>query len=188
MMFSRSTPNPNTSTTDVTTRATSGRVPVSPNLRLPGPWKNAACVRKSTTGLATSTTRLGMLITHAEKSLALKLSSGPPTETASSSRRSATPTSRKKPRRAAAGCPFSAGPQTLRRTTRFMNTAPTDQKTRSALNDVVTREYTVHLHKRVHGASFKKSEPQNILSDNSSLFLTTVSFTNRGSQGCQVHC
>lgn len=31
-------------------------------------------------------------------------------------------------------------------------------KTRSALKDVVTREYTIHLHKRVHGASFKKSE------------------------------
>jgi large subunit ribosomal protein L31e len=26
------------------------------------------------------------------------------------------------------------------------------------LKDVVTREYTIHLHKRVHGASFKKSE------------------------------
>ena len=31
-------------------------------------------------------------------------------------------------------------------------------KTRSALKDVVTREYTIHLHKRVHGASFKKSK------------------------------
>ncbi|KAI4523790.1 hypothetical protein K523DRAFT_325898 [Schizophyllum commune Tattone D] len=33
-------------------------------------------------------------------------------------------------------------------------------KTRSALSDVVTREYTVHLHKRVHGASFKKRSPK----------------------------
>ncbi|KAF8646658.1 hypothetical protein AX16_007156 [Volvariella volvacea WC 439] len=32
-------------------------------------------------------------------------------------------------------------------------------KTRSALQDVVTREYTVHLHKRVHGRSFKKRAP-----------------------------
>ncbi|KAI6112381.1 60S ribosomal protein L31 [Pisolithus croceorrhizus] len=30
---------------------------------------------------------------------------------------------------------------------------------RSALQDVVTREYTVHLHKRVHGRSFKKRAP-----------------------------
>jgi ribosomal protein L31E len=32
-------------------------------------------------------------------------------------------------------------------------------KTRSALQDVVTREYTVHLHKYVHGRSFKKRAP-----------------------------
>ena len=43
--------------------------------------------------------------------------------------------------------------------------APTDKKkktggkTRSALQDVVTREYTIHLHKRVHGRSFKKRAP-----------------------------
>ncbi|KAF5325446.1 hypothetical protein D9619_010045 [Psilocybe cf. subviscida] len=43
--------------------------------------------------------------------------------------------------------------------------APTDTKkktggkTRSALQDVVTREYTIHLHKRVHGRSFKKRAP-----------------------------
>jgi hypothetical protein len=30
-------------------------------------------------------------------------------------------------------------------------------KTRSALHDVVTREYTIHLHKRVHDCQFKKS-------------------------------
>ena len=30
---------------------------------------------------------------------------------------------------------------------------------RSALADVVTREYTIHLHKRVHGRSFKKRAP-----------------------------
>jgi len=32
-------------------------------------------------------------------------------------------------------------------------------KTRSALKDVVTREYTIHLHKHVHGRSFKKRAP-----------------------------
>ncbi|KAI9464049.1 ribosomal protein L31e-domain-containing protein [Lactarius psammicola] len=35
----------------------------------------------------------------------------------------------------------------------------TKGKTRSALQDVVTREYTVHLHKYVHGRSFKKRAP-----------------------------
>ncbi|KZP30865.1 hypothetical protein FIBSPDRAFT_907950 [Athelia psychrophila] len=33
------------------------------------------------------------------------------------------------------------------------------KKTRSALQDVVTREYTIHLHKLVHGRSFKKRAP-----------------------------
>ncbi|KAJ8073597.1 60S ribosomal protein L31B [Marasmius tenuissimus] len=39
--------------------------------------------------------------------------------------------------------------------------APVQKKKtgRSALKDVVTREYTVHLHKRVHGRSFKKRAP-----------------------------
>ncbi|KAH8990729.1 ribosomal protein L31e-domain-containing protein [Lactarius akahatsu] len=32
-------------------------------------------------------------------------------------------------------------------------------KTRSALQDVVTREFTIHLHKYVHGRSFKKRAP-----------------------------
>ncbi|KAK9455707.1 ribosomal protein L31e-domain-containing protein [Dipodascopsis uninucleata] len=34
----------------------------------------------------------------------------------------------------------------------------TKQK-RSALTDVVTREYTIHLHKRLHGVQFKKRAP-----------------------------
>ncbi|PWN50247.1 hypothetical protein IE53DRAFT_105051 [Violaceomyces palustris] len=43
--------------------------------------------------------------------------------------------------------------------------APTDKsqkgkKTRSALNDVVTREYTVNLHRRVHDLAFKKRAPK----------------------------
>jgi len=36
----------------------------------------------------------------------------------------------------------------------------TKGKTRSALQDVVTREYTIHLHKHVHGHSFKKRAPK----------------------------
>ncbi|XP_022103062.1 60S ribosomal protein L31-like [Acanthaster planci] len=36
------------------------------------------------------------------------------------------------------------------------------KKARSALNEVVTREYTVHLHKRIHGVSFKKRAPRAI--------------------------
>ncbi|KAI0088203.1 ribosomal protein L31e-domain-containing protein [Irpex rosettiformis] len=36
--------------------------------------------------------------------------------------------------------------------------------TRSALQDVVTREYTIHLHKRVHGRSFKKRAPHAVKS------------------------
>ncbi|KAK1908498.1 60S ribosomal protein L31 [Pyrenophora teres f. teres] len=31
---------------------------------------------------------------------------------------------------------------------------------RSAIADVVAREYTIHLHKRVHGVSFKKRAPK----------------------------
>ncbi|KIW05330.1 uncharacterized protein PV09_03849 [Verruconis gallopava] len=33
---------------------------------------------------------------------------------------------------------------------------------RSAVHDVVAREYTIHLHKRVHGVSFKKRAPRAI--------------------------
>ncbi|KAF8622402.1 hypothetical protein AX15_007054 [Amanita polypyramis BW_CC] len=40
----------------------------------------------------------------------------------------------------------------------------TGGKTRSALQDVVTREYTIHLHKHVHGKSFKKRAPTAIKS------------------------
>lgn len=31
-----------------------------------------------------------------------------------------------------------------------------DKKSKSAINEVVTREYTVNLHKRLHGVGFKK--------------------------------
>ncbi|KZT26071.1 60S ribosomal protein L31 [Neolentinus lepideus HHB14362 ss-1] len=40
----------------------------------------------------------------------------------------------------------------------------TGGKTRSALQDVVTREYTIHLHKRVFGLSFKKRAPRAVKS------------------------
>ncbi|KAM0715642.1 hypothetical protein Q7P37_009140 [Cladosporium fusiforme] len=36
------------------------------------------------------------------------------------------------------------------------------QQGRSALEDVVAREYTIHMHKRVHGVSFKKRAPRAI--------------------------
>ncbi|KAF7513840.1 60S ribosomal protein L31B [Endocarpon pusillum] len=41
---------------------------------------------------------------------------------------------------------------------------PPSKKTghRSAITDVVAREYTIHLHKRVHGVSFKKRAPRAI--------------------------
>ncbi|MBW0466008.1 hypothetical protein O181_005723 [Austropuccinia psidii MF-1] len=37
-----------------------------------------------------------------------------------------------------------------------------ERKSRSALSDVITREYTVHLHKHIHGQSFKKRAPKAI--------------------------
>ncbi|KAI3399812.1 hypothetical protein diail_5609 [Diaporthe ilicicola] len=33
---------------------------------------------------------------------------------------------------------------------------------RSAIQDVVAREYTIHMHKRLHGVSFKKRAPRAI--------------------------
>ncbi|RKF53113.1 60S ribosomal protein L31-B [Golovinomyces cichoracearum] len=33
---------------------------------------------------------------------------------------------------------------------------------RSAISDVVSREYTIHLHKRLHGVTFKKRAPRAI--------------------------
>ena len=40
--------------------------------------------------------------------------------------------------------------------------AKTEKKSKSALNEVITREYTVHLHKRLHGVGFKKRAPRAI--------------------------
>ncbi|OAL62868.1 nitrilase [Trichophyton rubrum] len=42
----------------------------------------------------------------------------------------------------------------------IMSSAQAGKKGRSAISDVVTREYTIHLHKRVHGVSFKKRAPR----------------------------
>jgi large subunit ribosomal protein L31e len=39
---------------------------------------------------------------------------------------------------------------------------PTGKTQRSAIADVVAREYTIHLHKRLHGATFKKKAPKAI--------------------------
>ncbi|XP_006874372.1 PREDICTED: 60S ribosomal protein L31-like [Chrysochloris asiatica] len=34
------------------------------------------------------------------------------------------------------------------------------EKSRSAINEVVTREYTINIHKRIHGVGFKKRAPR----------------------------
>ncbi|XP_031825263.1 ribosomal protein L31 [Nomia melanderi] len=41
-------------------------------------------------------------------------------------------------------------------------TKNTENKGMSAINEVVTREYTVNLHKRLHGVGFKKRAPRAI--------------------------
>ncbi|PLN75531.1 carbon-nitrogen hydrolase [Aspergillus taichungensis] len=43
-----------------------------------------------------------------------------------------------------------------------MSNVQTGKKTRSAIADVVSREYTINLHKRTHGVSFKKRAPRAI--------------------------
>ncbi|XP_072653224.1 large ribosomal subunit protein eL31-like [Canis lupus baileyi] len=35
-----------------------------------------------------------------------------------------------------------------------------EKKGRSAINEVVTREYTINIHKRIHGVGFKKPAPR----------------------------
>uniref|UniRef100_A0A667FY26 60S ribosomal protein L31 n=1 Tax=Lynx canadensis TaxID=61383 RepID=A0A667FY26_LYNCA len=35
-----------------------------------------------------------------------------------------------------------------------------EKKDHSAINEVVTREYTINIHKRFHGAGFKKRAPR----------------------------
>merc|ERR1712048_434476 len=43
-----------------------------------------------------------------------------------------------------------------------MSNVQTQKKQRSAIADVVTREYTINLHKRCHGVTFKKRAPRAI--------------------------
>jgi len=43
-----------------------------------------------------------------------------------------------------------------------MAKAQREKKAKSAINEVVTREYTIHLHKRLHGIGFKKRAPRAI--------------------------
>ncbi|THC91157.1 hypothetical protein EYZ11_009388 [Aspergillus tanneri] len=43
-----------------------------------------------------------------------------------------------------------------------MSNVQTSKKQRSAIADVVSREYTIHLHKRMHGVTFKKRAPRAI--------------------------
>ncbi|KAF3764741.1 hypothetical protein M406DRAFT_356645 [Cryphonectria parasitica EP155] len=42
------------------------------------------------------------------------------------------------------------------------STKKTTKTGRSAIQDVVAREYTIHLHKRLHGVTFKKRAPRAI--------------------------
>ncbi|KAH7727791.1 60S ribosomal protein L31-like isoform 1 [Aphelenchoides avenae] len=42
------------------------------------------------------------------------------------------------------------------------NTKKGERKSKSALNKVVTREYTIHIHKLIHGIGFKKRAPRAI--------------------------
>ncbi|EGP82993.1 unnamed protein product [Zymoseptoria tritici ST99CH_1A5] len=46
--------------------------------------------------------------------------------------------------------------------TKAQGKKPAGKTGRSAIEDVVAREYTIHLHKRVHGVSFKKRAPRAI--------------------------
>ncbi len=41
-------------------------------------------------------------------------------------------------------------------TAKMSSKKPSGKTTRSAISDVVAREYTIHMHKRLHGATFKK--------------------------------
>merc|ERR1712173_514328 len=43
-----------------------------------------------------------------------------------------------------------------------VNKMPKEKKTKSTLGEVVTREYTINLHKRLHGIGFKYKAPRAI--------------------------
>ncbi|KAI1283249.1 60S ribosomal protein L31 [Halotydeus destructor] len=44
----------------------------------------------------------------------------------------------------------------------MVKTAKGEKKGKSALNEVVAREFTIHLHKRLHGVGFKRRAPRAI--------------------------
>merc|ERR1712141_707105 len=48
------------------------------------------------------------------------------------------------------------------KTTDHHNTMAKDKSSKSPMNEVVTREYTINLHKRIHGMQFKKRAPRAI--------------------------
>ncbi|KAB8240283.1 carbon-nitrogen hydrolase [Aspergillus flavus] len=50
----------------------------------------------------------------------------------------------------------------LVKTPKMSTTVQTGKKQRSAIADVVSREYTINMHKRLHGVSFKKRAPRAI--------------------------
>ncbi|KAB8204329.1 carbon-nitrogen hydrolase [Aspergillus parasiticus] len=50
----------------------------------------------------------------------------------------------------------------LVKTSKMSTTVQTGKKQRSAIADVVSREYTINMHKRLHGVSFKKRAPRAI--------------------------
>merc|ERR1711894_855960 len=43
---------------------------------------------------------------------------------------------------------------------RNTNMSPREKKTKSTLGEVITREYTINLHKRLHGIGFKYRAPR----------------------------
>ncbi|KAI0137602.1 ribosomal protein L31e [Hypoxylon sp. NC0597] len=43
-----------------------------------------------------------------------------------------------------------------------MSSTQKNAATKSAIEQVITREYTIHLHKRLHGVTFKKRAPRAI--------------------------
>ncbi|CAG8783988.1 5507_t:CDS:2 [Gigaspora margarita] len=59
---------------------------------------------------------------------------------------------------------------------------PKQKKTaaRSAISDVVTRDYTIHLHKAVHGRSFKQRAPQAVKA------IKTFAFKHMGTKDVRL--
>lgn len=66
---------------------------------------------------------------------------------------------------------------------------PAAKQGRSAIADVVAREYTIHLHKRLHGVSFKKRAPKAIKEIKAFAFQSMVGTPpmSKRAQFCAVH-